>query len=489
MKTYLAVDIGASSGRHILGWLEDGKMRLSEVYRFKNGAAQKNGRLCWDADGLQRHVLAGLRACAAHGAPEGSALAGCAPEALLPESVSIDTWGVDFVLLDENLNRIGDAVAYRDGRTVGVPEKLEAVLPFAELYARTGIQRQVYNTVYQLWSLRQAAPEQLERAAHFLMMPDYLAFTLTGVCANEYTIASTSALLNARERTWDAEILKRIGVPAHIFHPVRMAGEPLGRLTPAVREAAGFDTLVRLAPSHDTASAFLAVPARDENAVFLSSGTWSLIGVENPEPITTAESRAQNFTSEGGYAYRYRYLKNIMGLWMLQNIRRELGQTRFDFELFAKLAESAADYPGRVDVNDGRFLAPDNMQEAVRVVLRENGFKEKPTAAQTLSCVYHSLAESYAEAVRGLEKITGRAFTSLNIVGGGSQDAYLNQLTADATGLPVYAGPTEGTAIGNIAVQMIAGGALRDVQHARDVIRESFPIRVFTPRGKEKTTC
>lgn len=487
MKTYLAVDIGASSGRHILGWLEDGKMRLSEVYRFKNGAAQKNGRLCWDADGLQRHVLAGLRACAAHGAPEGSALAGCAPEALLPESVSIDTWGVDFVLLGENLNRIGDAVAYRDGRTAGVPEKLEAVLPFAELYARTGIQRQVYNTVYQLWSLRQAAPEQLERAAHFLMMPDYLAFTLTGVCANEYTIASTSALLNARERTWDAEILKRIGVPAHIFHPVRMAGEPLGRLTPAVREAAGFDTLVRLAPSHDTASAFLAVPARDENAVFLSSGTWSLIGVENPEPITTAESRAQNFTSEGGYAYRY--LKNIMGLWMLQNIRRELGQTRFDFELLAKLAESAADYPGRVDVNDGRFLAPDNMQEAVRVVLRENGFKEKPTAAQTLSCVYHSLAESYAEAVRGLEKITGRAFTSLNIVGGGSQDAYLNQLTADATGLPVYAGPTEGTAIGNIAVQMIAGGALRDVQHARDVIRESFPIRVFTPRGKEKTTC
>ena len=256
MKTYLAVDIGASSGRHILGWLEDGKMRLSEVYRFKNGAAQKNGRLCWDADGLQRHVLAGLRACAAHGAPEGSALAGCAPEALLPESVSIDTWGVDFVLLGENLNRIGDAVAYRDGRTAGVPEKLEAVLPFAELYARTGIQRQVYNTVYQLWSLRQAAPEQLERAAHFLMMPDYLAFTLTGVCANEYTIASTSALLNARERTWDAEILKRIGVPAHIFHPVRMAGEPLGRLTPAVREAAGFDTLVRLAPSHDTASAY-----------------------------------------------------------------------------------------------------------------------------------------------------------------------------------------------------------------------------------------
>ncbi len=463
MKTYLAVDIGASSGRHILGWLADGKMQLAEVYRFKNGAEHRNGHLCWDADGLKNHVLEGLRACAEH----------VAPEQETPASVAIDTWGVDFVLLDEAMNRIGDAVAYRDGRTAGVPEKLEAVLPFAELYARTGIQQQVYNTV------------QLERAAHFLMMPDYLGFVLSGVCANEYTIASTSALLNAREKTWDQEILRRIGVPARIFHPVRMAGEALGRLTPDVQSSVGFDTLVRLAPAHDTASAFLAVPARDENAVFLSSGTWSLIGVENPEPITTAESRAQNFTSEGGYQYRYRYLKNIMGLWMLQNIRRELGQTRFDFEMLAWLARSAADYPGRVDVNDGRFLAPENMQEAVRVVLRENGFTEKPTAAQTLSCVYHSLAESYAEAVRGLEKITGKTFTSLNIVGGGSQDAYLNQLTADATGLPVYAGPTEGTAIGNLAVQMIADGALRDVQHARDVIRASFPIRVFTPREKE----
>lgn len=459
-------------------------MQLSEVYRFKNGAEQHNGHLCWDVDRLRLLVLEGLKACAEHSAPESAA-----PSDRIPVSVAIDTWGVDFILLDEALNRIGDAVAYRDSRTAGVPEKLEQILPFTELYERTGIQRQVYNTIYQLWALRQEAPEQLERAAHFLMMPDYLSFALSGVCANEYTIASTSALLNAREKTWDGEILRRIGVPARIFHPVRMAGEALGRLSPDVRDSVGFDTLVRLAPAHDTASAFLAVPARDENAVFLSSGTWSLIGVENAAPITTAESRAENFTSEGGYQYRYRYLKNIMGLWMLQNIRRELGQTRFDFNLLARLAQSAASYPGRVDVNDERFLAPENMQEAVRVVLAENGFKEKPTAAQTLSCVYHSLAQSYAASVRGLEAITGRKFTSLNIVGGGSQDAYLNQLTADATGLPVYAGPTEGTAIGNIAVQMIADGALRDVQHARDVIRASFPIRTFTPRTKETNPC
>lgn len=475
MKTYLAIDLGASSGRHILGWLEDGRMRLSEVYRFKNSAALRGTHLCWDADGLRENLLRGMEKCGEAGTA--------------PESTAIDTWGVDFVLLDKDLNRIGEAVAYRDSRTEGVAEKFEEKMPFAELYARTGIQKQSFNTVYQLLALKEEAPEQLERAAHFLMMPDYLAFCLTGVCANEYTDASTTALVGAREKTWDMAVLEKIDVPAGIFHPLKMAGDALGRLTPAVRQRVGYDTLVRCAPSHDTASAFLAVPARDENAVFLSSGTWSLIGVELREPITTAESMAANFANEGGYEYRYRYLRNIMGLWMLQNIRRELGQTRFDFGTLAMLAKSAAGYPGRVDVNDPRFLAPENMQEAVRVVLRENGFRETPTTAQILSCVYHSLAASYAEAVRGLEEITGKTYTSLNIVGGGSQDAYLNQLTADATGLPVYAGPTEGTAIGNLAVQMIADGALRDVQHARDVIRGSFPIRVFTPQGKEHTKC
>lgn len=470
MKTYLAVDIGASSGRHILGWLEDGKLKLTEIYRFKNGAVPRGGHRCWDADGLRDSVIRGIGRCSEAG--------------YTPESVAIDTWGVDFVLLDENMNRIGEAVAYRDSRTEGIPEELEAVIPFEQLYARTGIQKQTFNTIYQLAALQKEAPEQLQKAAHFLMIPDYLSFCLTGVCANEYTEASTSALVNAEDKTWDTEVLEKVGIPAKIFHPLKMAGDALGSLTEAVQDKAGCNMLVRCAPSHDTASAFLAVPAKDDNAVFLSSGTWSLLGVEREKPITTVESMEQNFTNEGGYQYRYRYLRNIMGLWMLQCIRRELGETRFDFGTLSMLARSAGDYPGRVDVNDQRFLAPENMQEAVRVVLAEQGYRN-PTVAQILSCVYHSLAQSYAEAIAGLEKITGKKYTSLNIVGGGSQDAYLNQLTADATGLPVYAGPTEGTAIGNIAVQMIADGALRDVQHARDVIRESFPIKVFLPGDKK----
>lgn len=474
MKKYLAVDIGASSGRHILGWLEDGKLKLSEVYRFKNGIQPRGGHFCWDADGLRESVVRGLAKCAQVGSK--------------PESAAIDTWGVDFVLLDQELNRIGDAVAYRDSRTQGIPEAFEETLSFEVLYERTGIQKQSFNTIYQLLALKKEAPEQLEQAAHFLMMPDYLNFCLTGVCANEYTQASTTALVGAREKAWDTALMEQVGIPTSIFHPLRMAGEALGGLTPAVRAQTGFDTTVRLAPSHDTASAFLAVPARDENAVFLSSGTWSLFGVELTEPITTPESREQNFTNEGGYQYRYRYLRNIMGLWMIQSLRRELGEEQYSFGALTQLAQSAAEYAGRVDVNDQRFLAPDSMAGAVRTVLSENGF-ENPTLEELLSCVYHSLADCYADSVRALEKITGKTYTSLNIVGGGSQDAYLNQLTADATGLTVYAGPTEGTAIGNLAVQMIADGALRDVQHARDVIRESFPIRVFEPKRKDETEC
>ncbi|MBQ1985023.1 MAG: rhamnulokinase, partial [Clostridia bacterium] len=376
MKTYLAVDIGASSGRHILGWLEDGKLKLSEVYRFKNGAVPRGGHRCWDIDGLCNSVVKGIAKCTEDEEKEN------------PISVAIDTWGVDFVLLDENLKRIGEAVAYRDSRTEGVPEELDSVICFEELYARTGIQKQTFNSIYQLSALKKEAPEQLEKAEHFLMIPDFLSFHLTGVCANEYTEASTSALLNAEEKTWDTEILDRLEIPTKIFHPLKMAGEPLGGLTETVQKKTGYDLLVRCAPSHDTASAFLAVPAKDENAAFLSSGTWSLLGVELEKPITTKESMAQNFTNEGGYRYRYRYLRNIMGLWMLQSIRRELGETRFDFGTLSMLAKSADSYAGRVDVNDQRFLAPHNMQEAVRLVLKENGFTETPTTAQVLACVY-----------------------------------------------------------------------------------------------------
>lgn len=463
MKTYLAVDIGASSGRHILGWLEDGKLKLKEIYRFKNGAEDKNGHLCWDIDRLESEVMNGIAACDA-----------------APESVAVDTWAVDYVLLDENGERICPAVAYRDGRTETVPDELEKTIPFAWLYGRTGIQMQKFNTVYQLAAQKKETPEVFEKTEKFLMIPEYLSYKLSGVAVNEYTNASTTAMVSAENKTWDKEILARIGLPEEIFGTLHKPGEALGGLTESVKEKVGFDLTVRLAASHDTASAFLAVPAKDENAVFLSSGTWSLIGVELKAPVTTDESRAQNFTNEGGYEYRYRYLKNIMGLWMLQNMRHELGDDKYSFDKLTELAQNAEDYKGRVDVNAECFLAPKNMCEAVKNELMKQGYDE-PTVPEMLSCVYHSLAESYAAAIKALEKLTGKKYTSLNIVGGGSRDAYLNQLTANACGLPVYAGPTEGTAIGNLIVQMIADGELLSVQQARDVIRDSFEIKIYEP--------
>ena len=462
---YLAVDIGASSGRHIIGTVEHGVMALHEVYRFENRLIEKNGHLCWDMEGLVQNVIEGLKA--AHDA------------GYTPTTVGIDTWAVDFLLLDADGTPIGDPVAYRDGRTAAMREELEPILPFTKLYARTGIQYQSFNTVYQLCALKKEHPEQLAAAEHFLMVPDYLNYRLTGVMANEYTNASTTALVGAISKDWDDEIINRLGLPRKIFGRISTPGTKLGNLSSAVKDYVGFDCTVVLPATHDTGSAFLAVPARDDKAVYLSSGTWSLLGVENAAAITGPDSCAANFTNEGGYEYRYRYLKNIMGLWMLQNMRHELGDEN-SFDKLTELAQSAANYKGRVDVNAECFLAPKSMCAAVKNELMKQGFKE-PTVPEMLSCVYHSLAESYAETIKALEKLTGKVYTSLNIVGGGSRDEYLNKLTAKACKLPVYAGPTEGTAIGNLIVQMIADGELASVQQARDVIRDSFEIKIYEP--------
>ena len=310
----LAVDIGASSGRHIAGTVQNGKITLQEVYRFENGVHRENGHLCWDIDTLAQEVVNGLKA--AHDA------------GFAPATIGIDTWAVDFVLLDADNKRIGDAVAYRDERTEGIREALEKEygLTFADHYARTGIQYQPFNTVYQLMALKKEHPEQLAAAKTFLMVPDYLNYLLCGVPANEYTNASTTALVGADSRDWDDALIEKLGLPRGIFQPIKTAGTVLGHLTPEMQKAVGFDAEVILPATHDTGSAFLAVPARDEYAAYLSSGTWSLLGVENAAAITGPDSCAANFTNEGGYEYRYRYLKNIMGLWMIQSVRRELGE-------------------------------------------------------------------------------------------------------------------------------------------------------------------
>ena len=459
---YLAIDIGASSGRHILSWLEEGKIRLEEIYRFENRLVSKNGHLCWDLEALFEEVVNGIARCHELGKQ--------------PVSLGIDTWGVDFVLLDDADRVLGDTVAYRDGRTKGMDAAVASLIDEPALYARTGIQKQLFNTIYQLYSLKLTQPALLEQARRLLMIPDYFHFRLTGVKANEYTNATTGQLVNAQTNDWDTALMEKLGIPTRLFGKLQMPGTLLGELSPAIAARVGFSSRVVLPATHDTGSAVVAVPANDDDYLYISSGTWSLIGIERREPDCSERSRQHNFTNEGGYDHRFRYLKNIMGLWMLQSVRRELNN-EYSFNRLCELAAQAGDFPSRVDVNDGRFLAPDSMIEVVKGYCAETAQPVPETVGQLTCCIYQSLAESYGRAVQELEEITGRTYSRIHIVGGGSKDTYLNALTARATGKPVYAGPVEATALGNLLVQMLAEGELNSLAQARDTVHTSFAVQ------------
>ncbi|MQN00815.1 MAG: rhamnulokinase [Lachnospiraceae bacterium] len=454
---YLAVDIGASSGRHIVGTVDNKKINMTETYRFENGLIEKNGHKCWDIENLKNSVIAGIKETLKRG--------------FYPETLGIDTWAVDFVLLDKNDEIIGDAVAYRDSRTNGICEELEKlkVISFRELYSKTGIQYQKFNTIYQLFALKKEHPDYFEKAETFLMIPDYLNFVLTGVKANEYTNATTTALVNAKTGDWDFEIIDRLGLPGHIFQEIQMPGTPLGRLRPEIASETGADIEVILPATHDTGSAFLSVPAKNDTSVFLSSGTWSLMGVENREAIASDASRAANFTNEGGYEHRFRYLKNIMGLWMNQNVRRELDPKPAFPDLIAS-AQKFSDIKTTVDVDDERFLAPVSMIDEIKKACAEKNEPIPDETGAVMQVIYNSLADDYAKTVKQLEKLTGKKFTCIIVVGGGSQDKYLNKLTSEASGLPVYCGPVEGTALGNLIVQFIHAGEFEDLKEARKAV-------------------
>ncbi len=456
----LAIDIGASGGRHMLGQLTDGRLTLNEVYRFPNGAQAHGGHLCWDTDALWGHILRGMQACKAAGT--------------IPASVGVDTWGVDHVLLDGEDRRIGACVAYRDSRTAPVLGRIADDW----LYRRTGIAKQPFNTVYQLMATPQVTLAQARRC---LWMPDYFHFLLSGVKANEYTEASTGALIDVHTRQWDREVLGAAAIPSALFpDPPAQPGTRLGMLTPQVEREVGFTCDVVLPASHDTGSAFMAVPALDAGAVYLSSGTWSLLGVENDAPIVSDTARLADFTNEGGYGGKIRFLRNIMGLWMLQSIRHELSD-RYSYVEMAAMALQGKAYMPVVDVADNRFLAPASMTAEVHAALAESGAPPPKDLHELFCCVLHSLAQGYAQAIRALETLTGRRFTAVHIVGGGSQNQTLNQWTADATGLPVYAGPVEGTALGNVIAQLIAQGHIKNLSEARVMIRRDFAVQTYQP--------
>ena len=461
---YLAIDIGASSGRHILGHMEDGKMVLEEIYRFPNGMTEENGQRCWNVKALFRAILEGMKKCKKAGKS--------------PVSMGIDTWAVDFVLLDKKNKMLGDAVGYRDSRTAGMDEKVYEIIPEEKLYERTGIQKQIFNTIYQLMAVKSNNPEILEHAETMLMIPEYFNYLLTGEKASEYTNATTTQLVSPETKDWDYELIEMLGYPKQIFQKIKKPGTVLGNLTKEIQKEVGFDCEVVLPATHDTGSAVMAVPTNEDNIIYISSGTWSLMGIERKEADCSEKSCEMNFTNEGGYAGRFRYLKNIMGLWMIQSVRHEYDD-KYGFAEICQMAEEAKDFPSRVDANDECFLSPESMIEEVKDYCRRTGQKVPETLGEIATVIYTSLAECYAKTAKELEEMTGRTFSRIHVVGGGSNAGYLNELTARATGKEVHAGPGEATAIGNITAQMLKAEEFKSIEEARTTIHESFGIKVY----------
>ncbi|MEY8352467.1 rhamnulokinase [Lachnospiraceae bacterium 54-53] len=473
-KYYLAIDIGASSGRHILGTVRDGKVILEEIYRFENGMKWKDGHLCWDVESLFGEIKEGMKQCKKLGK--------------IPVSMGIDTWAVDFVLLDGENRMLGDAYGYRDDRTKGMDEKVYETISLKDLYGRTGIQKQIFNTIYQLTAVRETNPEYLERAEAFLMIPDYFHYLLTGVKKQEYTNATTTQLVSPESGTWDHELIRSLGLPQGLFKELSMPGTAVGELTEEIREEAGFNCQVVLPATHDTGSAVMAVPlvpgGEDSmgDILYISSGTWSLMGTERKEADCSMESMEANFTNEGGYDHRFRYLKNIMGLWMIQSVKKELAEEGQDYT-YAELCQMASGekIASIVYCNDSSFLAPESMIRAVRDFCRKSGMEVPETAGQIAAVIYNSLGACYRDTVRELEAITGRRYSSIHVVGGGSNAEYLNRLTADYTGKTVHAGPGEATAIGNLLAQMLADGQFDGLKAAREAVYQSFAVKEFKP--------
>lgn len=469
-KVYLAADFGGGSGRVIAGWLDSGRLIMEEVHRFPNRQVRLGKHVYWDFPALFADMKEGLKKAAAKG--------------YNIESIGVDTWGVDFGLIDRDGNLLGNPVCYRDERTAGVPQKVAKILNPSEHYATTGIQVMEINTLSQLYSLKGSA--QLEAAEHLLFMPDLFSYFLTGEVSNEYCIATTSELMDAKRRNWSWETIKILGLPEHIFGKIVMPGTIRGTLTKAISEETGLGAVKVIAVgSHDTASAVAAVPAveGDGTVAFLSSGTWSLLGLELQEPILTEEARLAEFTNEGGVGGRIRFLQNITGLWILQRLMAEW-EAQGEKQTFGELLPAAenAKISSVIPVADAAFMNPASMEKAIGDYCASTGQPVPQTKAEVTKCVLQSLAAKYREALAGIKDMLPQPLKRLHIIGGGAQNAQLNQLTADALRIPVWAGPVEATAMGNILVQAMAAGEIADIAALREVVRNSVTPAIFEPK-------
>jgi rhamnulokinase len=472
---FLAFDLGAESGRAMLGVLHDGMLQLHEIHRFPNGPIQVHGHLHWDIFRLFDELKTGLRKACASGLPA-------------PESIGIDTWGVDFGFLGKDGSVLGLPYAYRDPQTDGMVEELLRTIPRETLYGRTGIQFLQFNSLVQLLSLKKHGSPLLDAASDLLFIPDLLTYLFTGVKRSEFTIASTSQIINPASRSWDHEILSAVGLNPSLFQEIVLPGTVIGSVADSIRlETASPDVPLVAVATHDTGSAVAAVPAGGEEWAYISSGTWSLMGVEIESPILTPEAMRHNFTNEGGVDGKIRFLKNIAGLWLVQECRRAWTAEGKDltYDRIVELAENASPFRSLVDPDWGGFLHPRDMREAITAYCSATGQIAPGTPGEFARCVFESLALKYRQVLDELHRILSKRVAAIHIIGGGSKNRFLCQLAANTTGLPVLAGPSEATAIGNIMVQSRTGGYCANLHEMREIIRLSCTPDRYQPRDAD----
>lgn len=467
----LAFDFGASSGRMIMSKYENGKIELEELHRFANEPVRVGGVFYWDTFRLYHELKTGLKKAAAKKVPI--------------SGLAVDTWGVDYGLIDKEGNLIGNPVNYRDDRTIGVIEEVGELVSLKEIYASTGIQFMNFNTIFQFYADKKMRPNIYEKADKFLMMPDLFNYFLTGKMYNEYTNASTGQLLDAKKRTWDMDLLERVGIRTDLFCEMIHPGTVVGDLIDEVVQETGLSGVKVIAVgSHDTASAVAGTPFEENNAAFLSCGTWSLLGMEVDEPILTDESYQFNYTNEGGVEGKIRLLKNINGLWIMQNLRRNWCEFEGEvsFPDIIKASREAKNKSFSIDPNDARFTAPYNMMKEVIAYCEEHGQGTPEGLGEIAMAIYNGLTNEYKTTVANLEVISGKQIPCINMVGGGIQDQLLCELTANATGKRVVAGPIEGSVLGNIIMQLKTLGVIDTLEEGRGIIKNSFEQKVHMPK-------
>ena len=474
MLNLLAFDYGASSGRAMLGKFDGSRLHLSEMHRFANEPVMVGGSLYWDILRLFHEMKQGILKCTASGHKDIA-------------SIGIDTWGVDFGLLDSTGRLLGNPFHYRDSRTEGMIEEACRIVPEREIYARTGIAFQVFNSLYQVFSMKFNKSPLLEKASTMLFTPDLLRYFLTGEKSSEYTIASTSQMLDTHTRSWASDLLDKLGIPQNILTEIIDAGTIAGKLTSGVAGELGIGrTPVVAVAEHDTGSAVVSVPAVEGKYAYLSSGTWSLLGVESAAPVINDSTFKFNYTNEGGYNKTTRLLKNIMGLWIYQECKRTWDKSGeiVSFDELEQDASGSEAFVSFIDPDDSSFFSPGKMPAKIQEYCRKTGQKIPETKAQIVCCIMESLAMTYRKALEGLEKVIGYTVPVLHIVGGGCKNTMLSRFTANAISRPVITGPVEATAAGNLMAQLLALGEVKSLNEGRLIIRNSFPSVEYSPENK-----